>query len=107
MIKPPIEHGWVAGPDGMAFDVEGNLYVALLIQGDITVLNRDGGVKERREVDRTFPTGVTYGLRDSLELMRALGLSIEQVRASGGGRAAHCGGRFWQMSSTRRSSRSM
>jgi xylulokinase len=29
--------------------------------------------------------GVTYGLRDSLELMRALGLSIEQVRASGGG----------------------
>jgi xylulokinase len=29
--------------------------------------------------------GVTYGLRDSLELMRALGLRIEQVRASGGG----------------------
>lgn len=29
--------------------------------------------------------GVAYGLRDSLELMRALGLRIEQVRASGGG----------------------
>jgi len=29
--------------------------------------------------------GVSYGLLDSLELMRALGLSIEQVRASGGG----------------------
>lgn len=29
--------------------------------------------------------GVAYGLRDSLELMRALGLQIRQVRASGGG----------------------
>lgn len=29
--------------------------------------------------------GVAYGLRDSLELMRALGLNITQVRASGGG----------------------
>jgi xylulokinase len=29
--------------------------------------------------------GVAYGLRDSLELMRALGLNIKQVRASGGG----------------------
>ena len=28
---------------------------------------------------------MTYGLLDSLELMRGLGLSIEQVRASGGG----------------------
>ncbi len=34
---------------------------------------------------RAVLEGVTYGLRDSLELMRALGLSIEQVRASGGG----------------------
>ncbi len=34
---------------------------------------------------RAVLEGVTYGLRDSLELMRALGLPIEQVRASGGG----------------------
>ena len=34
---------------------------------------------------RAVLEGVTYGLRDLLELMRALGLSIEQVRASGGG----------------------
>ena len=29
--------------------------------------------------------GVTYGLRDSLELMRGLGVPVRQVRASGGG----------------------
>jgi len=34
---------------------------------------------------RAVLEGVTYGLRDSLELMYALGLSVEQVRASGGG----------------------
>lgn len=34
---------------------------------------------------RSVLEGVAYGLRDSLELMRALGLNISQVRASGGG----------------------
>jgi xylulokinase len=34
---------------------------------------------------RAVLEGVAYGLRDSLELMRALGLDIVQVRASGGG----------------------
>jgi xylulokinase len=39
----------------------------------------------KAHLTRAVLEGVTYGLRDSLELMRALGLSIEQVRASGGG----------------------
>ncbi len=34
---------------------------------------------------RAVLEGVSYGLLDSLELMRALGLQIDQVRASGGG----------------------
>lgn len=37
------------------------------------------------EMVRSTLEGVAYGLRDSLELMRALGLQIHQVRASGGG----------------------
>jgi len=39
----------------------------------------------KAHLTRAVLEGVTYGLRDSLELMRGLGLSIEQVRASGGG----------------------
>jgi xylulokinase len=39
----------------------------------------------KAHLTRAVLEGVTYGLRDSLELMRALGLLIEQVRASGGG----------------------
>jgi xylulokinase len=34
---------------------------------------------------RALLEGVSFGLRDSLELIRALGVPIEQVRASGGG----------------------
>lgn len=34
---------------------------------------------------RSVLEGVTYGLRDSLELMSSLGVSMEQVRISGGG----------------------
>jgi xylulokinase len=39
----------------------------------------------KQHLTRAVLEGVSYGLLDSLELMRALGLSIEQVRASGGG----------------------
>jgi xylulokinase len=39
----------------------------------------------REHMIRAVLEGVAYGLRDSLELMRAMGLRIEQVRLSGGG----------------------
>jgi xylulokinase len=39
----------------------------------------------KAHVTRSVLEGVSYGLLDLLELIRALGLSIEQVRASGGG----------------------
>jgi xylulokinase len=34
---------------------------------------------------RSVMEGVSYGLRDSLEILRAMGVAINQVRASGGG----------------------
>jgi xylulokinase len=40
---------------------------------------------DKAHMTRAVLEGVTYGMCDLLELMRALGLSIEQVRASGGG----------------------
>ena len=40
---------------------------------------------DKAHITRAVLEGVTYGMCDLLELMRALGLSIEQVRASGGG----------------------
>lgn len=37
------------------------------------------------ELIRSVLEGVAYGLRDSLDLMRSLGLKVDQVRVSGGG----------------------
>jgi xylulokinase len=39
----------------------------------------------RPHLVRAILEGVSYGLRDSLEILRAMGLAISQVRASGGG----------------------
>jgi xylulokinase len=40
---------------------------------------------DKSHMARSVLEGVAYGLRDSLELMRAMGVQITQVRASGGG----------------------
>jgi gluconolactonase len=60
MTRPCREFGRVAGPDGMAFDVEGNLHVCVLQQGDVTVLAPDGSVKERHPLPGTFPTNIAF-----------------------------------------------
>jgi len=39
----------------------------------------------RAHLARSVLEGVSYGLRDSLEILKAMGLPIKQVRASGGG----------------------
>jgi xylulokinase len=39
----------------------------------------------KAHMTRAVIEGVTYGLRDSLELMRSLGISVKEIRSSGGG----------------------
>lgn len=70
MLKPPPEHGRVAGPDGMAFDREGNLYVAVLIEANITVIAPDGTIRERLPLPGNFPTNVAF-LDESLIITEA------------------------------------
>jgi gluconolactonase len=60
MIKPPIDFGQAAGPDGMAFDIEGNLYVAVFVQGDIAVLGPDGSLIYRIPIEGLAPTNVAF-----------------------------------------------
>jgi len=40
---------------------------------------------------RALLEGVSFGLRDSLELIKGLGVPVVQVRASGGGARSPCG----------------
>jgi gluconolactonase len=59
VIRANAPEGWV-GPDGMAFDENGLLYVAVFGQGDVTVLGLDGGVVKRISTAGIMPTNVAF-----------------------------------------------
>lgn len=60
VIDPTLPHAW-RGPDGMAFDSECNLYVAVFGQGDVTVLDADGKVSNRFQTSGNLPTNLAFG----------------------------------------------
>lgn len=49
------------GPDGIAFDANGKLYVTVYGQGEVAVLGRDGSIVERILTEGTTPTNVCFG----------------------------------------------
>jgi len=49
------------GPDGMKFGADGNLYVCVFGQGDVTVLGRNGNVLRRIKVEGSLPTNLAFG----------------------------------------------
>jgi gluconolactonase len=61
-VNLPGDPSVFRGPDGMAFDVHGNLYVAVYAQGDITILGEDGRVIKRIATRGNQPTNVCFGL---------------------------------------------
>lgn len=61
VIRPDAPPGW-KGPDGMAFDENGLLYVAVFAQGDVTVLGLDGQVVRRLPTQGNLPTNVAFAL---------------------------------------------
>jgi len=61
VVRPDAPPGWV-GPDGMAFDTEGLLYVAVFNQGDVTVLGRDGSVVKRIPTADIMPTNLAFAV---------------------------------------------
>jgi gluconolactonase len=54
----PVE---LKGPDGMKFGADGNLYIAVFGQGDVTVLGKDGQVVRRIKVQGSMPTNLCFG----------------------------------------------
>jgi gluconolactonase len=61
VIRADAPPGW-KGPDGMAFDKSGLLYVAVFGQGDVTVLGLNGEVVERISTHGLLPTNVAFAL---------------------------------------------
>jgi gluconolactonase len=61
VIRPDAPPGW-KGPDGMAFDESGLLYVAVFGQQDVTVLGLNGEVVDRIPTNGLLPTNVAFAL---------------------------------------------
>jgi gluconolactonase len=61
VLDPDFGGAGLRGPDGMAFDVEGRLYVTVFGQGDVTVLAPDGSVERRIACEGKAPTNVAFG----------------------------------------------
>lgn len=61
VIRDEAPAGW-KGPDGMAFDDKGLLYIAVFGQGDVTVLGKSGEVVRRIPTRGMLPTNVAFAL---------------------------------------------
>lgn len=59
VLRPDGPAGW-RGPDGMAFSADGDLYVAVFGQGDVTVLGREGQLMKRIATAGMLPTNVAF-----------------------------------------------
>jgi gluconolactonase len=59
VVRADAPAGW-KGPDGMAFDENGLLYVAVFGQGDVTVLGLDGEVVRRIPTAGIMPTNLAF-----------------------------------------------
>jgi len=67
VINPELPEGY-KGPDGMKFGADGNLYVTVVVQGDVTVLGPDGAVVKRIATKGNFPTNLAFGPRGSKQI---------------------------------------
>ncbi|NQW18723.1 MAG: SMP-30/gluconolactonase/LRE family protein [Chloroflexi bacterium] len=60
LIDPAKPAGFRGG-DGMAFGADGNLYAAVVGQGDVTILGKSGEVVDRIQLAGPAPTNVAFG----------------------------------------------
>ena len=69
VLDPEFDaRGGVCGPDGMAFDENGLLYVTVFGQGDVTILDRGGATVRRIPTVGSSPTNVAFGPRNSKKI---------------------------------------
>jgi gluconolactonase len=62
VMEAEVRKPGLIGPDGMAFSVDGRLWVAVYGRGELAVLDPAGEVERRIPTDGDFPTNLAFGL---------------------------------------------
>lgn len=82
--QPPVPDVPVYGPDGMAFDTEGNLFVTHFGSGHVYVYDTGGGEVDRIACGGTSPTNVCFGGPDHSTLFITVDDTGEMVTVDWG-----------------------
>lgn len=77
------------GPDGMAHDVDGNLYVTVFNQGEVVVLDRNGQWIERLPTHGSQPTNVAFGPGSSIYVTERETGTLQRMSALAEGLPLH------------------
>lgn len=89
-VLQPDDNPDFKGPDGMAFGQDGRLYCTVYNQKNVTVLNPDGSVAERLELDGPCPTNCAFALTgQSLLVTEVAKGQVEQLDVPCDGLALH------------------
>ena len=82
--QPPVPDAPVSGPDGMAFDAGGNLYVTHFGSGHVYVYDAAGAEVDRIPCGGTSPTNVCFGGPDHATLFITVDDTGEMVTVEAG-----------------------
>lgn len=88
LIAPPGDR--FVGPDGMAFDVSGNLYCTVYGQGEVTVVDPSGTIIHRLATNGRLPTNVAFEPDSSAMVVTEVELgAVEHIAGRAKGLSLH------------------
>jgi gluconolactonase len=89
-VLQPFEGDDFRGPDGMCWGDDGRLYCTVYGQRNVTVLNKDGSLAERRPLDGENPTNCAFALSGKTLLVTEVERGrVEELATSCGGLPLH------------------
>lgn len=83
-VLDPAKEPRFRGPDGMKYGADGNLYCAVVWQGDVTVVSPEGRIVRRIATHGDGPTNVCFGEKELYVTEQGIGaLEVHEVACDG------------------------
>ena len=92
----PYDVDELRGPDGMKFAADGSLWVTVFGQGDVTVVDADGSIRDRIKTAGRLPSNLAFGApgeqriyvtEDELGTIESFDVGVDGLRLHDGSRS--------------------